>query len=492
VKLACLLAAIFVAAPSICHATHVTVPGDYATIQAALDGSADTTYACTGEYPEDLVIRRSTVLLPAPTNTYGEISLPIVRSLFIDAGWHGSAVIRGFCVRGPARLEDSREHLAMLTLEACRLEGGLTGGLHVGGPVTLHVLYCTILGPVNVQYNAVDFTLNTVLDGTVEIFHEGYQTVQGNYIRGAAGTGVIARWVFYRPDVYLNTIVGCSIGAKLPTGGNFVRNHVVNCGDGLVGPEQQSGFIRVSKNRIEHCGRGIYIAARSNSNTVIDNVVLSSTGDGITAVGYITGNTVAGSGGTGITRPRTLSGSLDSGDYSTIERNVSTFNAGFGLQGSSHDQLICNDWFGNGSGATQGLSPGADDIQLDPLFCDLAAGDVRVNASSPLFSVPCGPIGADTVGCGVPSVLLDAPRPATSVLGVRSHGRQIELSLIDSSTVALEVIDVQGRRVSRMDIASPGTGSHQIALSERVPAGIYFLKLRQSGREVTGKAVVLN
>src|SRR5262249_43921738 len=158
---------------------------------------------------------------------------------------------------------------------------------------------------------------------------EGYELIQGNHVQDSPDVGIYTKSFWYFIDVLDNTFRRCPIGLKSPTRGYVRGNEFAECGDGYVGADEKTGFIDVTGNRMERCGRGIYIGARDNTNQVEDNIVLLSRGDGITAVGYIIGNTVVGSGGTGITRPSTLSGSYDSGHHSTIERNVSAFNAQF-------------------------------------------------------------------------------------------------------------------------------------------------------------------
>lgn len=69
--------------------------------------------------------------------------------------------------------------------------------------------------------------------------------------------------------------------------------------------------------------------------------------------------------------------------------------------------VTCSDFFGNEAGdwagCVEGLAGTAGNISADPLFCDTAAGDVHLRASSPCAppqSGACGVIGAYGVGCG--------------------------------------------------------------------------------------------
>jgi hypothetical protein len=446
-KPAWLLVGISLAFASAARASHVTVPGDFAAIQPALDSSADTVFVCSGDFVEDLVMARPHALLPAPNNDYGETLLPMVRSLTIDPSGHEwiaapVAIVRGFRIRGPLELGVNSRSTALI-LEGCRIDGGLRGG-GFGGAGSLHVRYCTIFGGVSVVWNAVDFTMNTVLNGGVSIQHDGYQVVHGNHVQDAPGVGILAKSASYRPEVRNNTVTRCQTGISTSSGGWIVGNVVTDCSgdgfsDGAAG--QYTSFLHLNNNRFERCGRGVYVTS-SGSNEILSNVVLRSVGDGIAARGTIIGNTIALSGGNGIASAPAIGERFDLPAHSDIARNVSAFNAGFGFLAGNSVHLACNDWFGNGGGATQGIVPAADDIQLDPLFCDLSAGDVRVNATSPLFAAECGPIGAGTVGCGTQVIAASVAPLGSSQISVRGRGAVAQFSLVDSSPATLEVLDL--------------------------------------------------
>src|SRR5262249_17606221 len=55
-----------------------------------------------------------------------------------------------------------------------------------------------------------------------------------------------------------------------------------------------------------------------------------------------------------------------------------------------------------------GTTPGASDLQVDPLFCDLANNDVRLQSDSPLVGGGCDTIGARGVGCDATTEVLVA------------------------------------------------------------------------------------
>jgi hypothetical protein len=221
---------------------------------------------------------------------------------------------------------------------------------------------------------------------------------------------------------------------------------------------------------VERCGSGIVLelAGGNSQQRVLNNVVIGSRGNGIVTQGSVTQNTVARSGGDGIVCRYHASG------------NISVFNGGLGIRQLS--EVVwpsCNDLFGN---AADGR-PHGDNLAIDPLFCDLAAGDLRLDASSPLVGSSCGQIGALGVGCGT-QALASVPHESGSL---RIQGRRSAalVTLGSREPATLDVLDVAGRRLSRTAVAASG----EVPLRD-LPAGLYFLRLTQGAASVSGKALV--
>ena len=78
------------------------------------------------------------------------------------------------------------------------------------------------------------------------------------------------------------------------------------------------------------------------------------------------------------------------------------------------------------------------------------------------------------------------PNPAVRTLNV-------SLSLRDESPATLSVLDVAGRAVLSREVGSLGAGRHTVALDLGANAapGIYWLRLRQSGRALLARAAVI-
>ena len=67
-------------------------------------------------------------------------------------------------------------------------------------------------------------------------------------------------------------------------------------------------------------------------------------------------------------------------------------------------------------------------------------------------------------------------------------------SLATAEPAALEVFDASGRRVAARDVTSLGPGRHHVDLGgeARFRPGLYLVRLRQSGRMLGARAVLLN
>ena len=68
---------------------------------------------------------------------------------------------------------------------------------------------------------------------------------------------------------------------------------------------------------------------------------------------------------------------------------------------------------------------------------------------------------------------------------------RIEFSVAGGEAAMLELLDVAGRRVGEHDVGALGAGRHQVEFRERLPAGIYLVRLTQGTRMRVMKAVVV-
>ena len=77
-----------------------------------------------------------------------------------------------------------------------------------------------------------------------------------------------------------------------------------------------------------------------------------------------------------------------------------------------------------------------------------------------------------------------SPIPARGAL-------RVEFSLTDGQPATLELLDVTGRRLSSREVGGLGPGRHRLELRDDLPAGVYLVRLTQSSRVGTTKAVWL-
>jgi hypothetical protein len=88
----------------------------------------------------------------------------------------------------------------------------------------------------------------------------------------------------------------------------------------------------------------------------------------------------------------------------SFTRSIVARAAGYGLLWGAPFSVLCNDVWGSGGLNYAGPPPDPSNQSADPLFCDLAHLDLRLDQSSPCAppqSPPgCGLIGAFGVGCG--------------------------------------------------------------------------------------------
>ena len=154
----------------------------------------------------------------------------------------------------------------------------------------------------------------------------------------------------------------------------------------------------------------------------------------------------------------------------------------------------CTNLFGNGGGdwvGEIGEQFGENgNIALDPLFCNPNSGDLGLMADSPCQDYPggCGLIGALPVTCE-PSDLPDADDPRVArfdtghPLRLRAFRNPFDdriegvLALQAADLIELELLDVVGRSVGRLDLGPRSAGTIPVAwtLGSSLPAGAYVL-----------------
>lgn len=441
------------------HALLISVPADMPTVEGALDAGADTVIV-GGSYSlaENVRISRGVTLMG-------------------EGGSHPAL--------GHVTIDLTDPHAGLVRFERIGFAGTNGSGPGTAGDLLgeIYVRDCLSSGTVQLRSGRVDIVGLTVAPGFGLDLEGTFAHVQVTnvHVSDASGPGITARGGEAAVWVFDSTVERCGgAGIWLPNGngsGQRVQNNTVrDCGgDGI---NMDGVGTVVSGNRIERCGRGI--VRRTNGGAYAsNNVVLNCVGDGLITAAAM-GNTVAGCGGDGISPPAESYSGGAVGPVSA-ENNLVAFNRGIGI--ARPGWSTCNLVWSNGVDAKRGA------IYANPQFCDLSAGDLHVASSSPALGGSCGQIGALGVGCPSRDHLASEPDGDPDVgmspaFGVSVRGRMAFVTLAGRELAHLDVLDIAGRRLSWISLASSGG----VAIDS--PAGMVFLRLVQGDRRSTSKAVV--
>ena len=119
---------------------------------------------------------------------------------------------------------------------------------------------------------------------------------------------------------------------------------------------------------------------------------------------------------------------------------------------------------------------------------DIASGrryEYAIGVPSPSGEVRTGSVWVDVPGAR-PALFGILPNPGPGNL-------RVSFSLGSNAPATLELVDVSGRRLRRTEVGPLGAGEHSMDLGEglRVPAGIYWIRLQQSGVTQVMRAAVI-
>ncbi len=173
--------------------------------------------------------------------------------------------------------------------------------------------------------------------------------------------------------------------------------------------------------------------------------------------------------------------------------------------------LTCCDIYGNdgGPGSVASQIGTNGNISEDPLFCDPAAGNFRLEPTSPCTphtppNPECGLIGAHPVGCD-PMAVPDLTIGRASLSQIHStpnpftHSTRLVFSVPgeESAPVALDVFDLSGRLVRSLVNADRSPGTYYAAwdgtdhAGNLVEGGVYLCRLCAGSQTVTGRILLI-
>jgi hypothetical protein len=521
-------------------AAAVVVPDDYPTIQAAINSGAPVVEVKQGTYPENLTITGN-VQLTSYQESFHYLSFPRVEgSLSVTSQPGTYATIRGLWFTGPVSLNGGTSPLQIFD---CRFDAGVTGGPSIA---FINMRGCIVRGTIDLSAELVEITNNTVLAGGIRARHSAgaCAIARSNVVIGPSAFGIDVTGIDACADVFDNLVSNCTDGIVVPHGdGTEVRgNRIEDCANDGIRASGASPIsqLTVAQNTILRCG-GDGIQLTGVYPTIRDNLIADVGGFGIQSVGstltgHFTGNRVlrAGADGMNLDAAQTVTGNVvgrsgqrglvladvseGGADHNTsywnasagyaiggpasssVHHNIAYNNQGAGLawSGGGSPALSCNDWFGNLGGATTGTVPGATDLALDPLFCNVPADNVSLSTFSPVLNAPgCGLIGALGVGCSEPVSVVRPSRGGVGLVAAPNPAAgDVRFSWPRSEAPAtLELFDATGARRWMKSLPQGRELYDWDGLDRdgaRLPAGLYYARLTMGTRVLETKIVVLD
>jgi predicted outer membrane repeat protein len=523
--------------------------GNYFTVQAAINASVngdvielcDATYAGDGNRDIDYIGKAITVRSQSgnPQACVIDCGGAPHRGFSFHTGEGGGSVLQGVTIRNGARPpEGGGIHCdgASPTIDNCILQGNFCLGGYGAG------LFCRNSAP-------------TLTDCAFRGNGDGREIAGGGMACVAGSSPVLTRCTFeanraqagggglFCADHSSPTLTACTFS------GNAVDPYAGCLGGGLFCWNYASPALVDCVFSDNSAGSGGGVAGQTNCDPLMTNCAFSGNHSGGGGGAYfwylcvprLDGCTFDGNradlngGGYGgglfcnasspILTSCTFTGngaSIDGGGIHlyqsspTLDRTIiafSTSGAAVYCYGSgSTPTLGCCDVYGNAGGDWVGCIAGQSgangNISLDPLFCDAANGDYRLETGSPCapFSPPnpqCDLIGAWPVGCGGTGVaegplthalpgLEVAPNPFTPSTLIR----YVAPGIAPDAPVSLDILDVSGRLVRRLVVAEQAAGAREVEWDGRdraggpVAAGIYFARL-SLGRDRVSRRLIL-
>lgn len=401
---------IFCAISGMASSATIQVPGDYSTIQAAIDAAAagDIVLVAPGTYVENLNFQGKAITLKSsdgPKTTVidgGSPTDPNYGSVVLFENNEGrDSVIQGFTlINGTGTFDPTYQFLG----GGIRCKGAsptivdniITGNTAVysGG------INCYPDAAPLIQNNDISYNTASKLDGAIECWNNSDAVITGNRFEGNSAADIGAILIGLKSDVVLNDNVFIGNHCQKYAGAIMIIDQCDTVVSGNLFYDNTStlegGAIRVAVNSTMLLTNNMIC----NNTSYQGGAVSCAQGASMTSINNtICSNTATQNGG-GLFCKQGCSMEI----YNTILRNNSDVGGGVGKDlrlGSNATVTIdfCNiegDETAVYLGPNSSLNWGANMIDADPLFVDEANGDWHLTYPS-----PCRDAGSDAI-TGIP------------------------------------------------------------------------------------------
>lgn len=455
------------------------VPAEAPTIAAGLDSAivGDVVEIACGTYHEHGVALKAGVTLRSQTGEPDCVTIDAdsLDSVLVSEFLEERAVVEGLTLTGGFAQGQYPSGGGLLSLRSsllvrrCRFAdnvAGWGGGLHAWNS-RIDVEDCVFTGnSAHVGAAAIDCTGGTPAFARCEITGN-HSVATSSALRIAHAAAAFTDCRFADNDLPAGGVVFVGVDSRL----SLTRCTLAGQAQGGVhGLFVQNVRVAGSANVFTGLG-GAAIRAEYNATVTLDHATIAANGDGLV---------------------------LGENSEATLHACLVAFNDGTGISvTAAFAEVTCCDVFGNGGGDYAGEMADqtglAGNISADPLFCDLAGGDLALAVGSP--ALPAGNLcyvqmGAFGVGCGetaVPSLLL----PSATLLPARPNPFNPRTTLTFTLPLAaparLEIFALDGARIATLLDEALAAGSHAVTWDGRdhrghdAPAGIYLGRLAAAG-----------
>ncbi len=507
------------------YAITIHVPGDYPTIQQGLNAaqSGDTVLVAPGTYTENITWpSRDGVVLTSESGA---------NTTIIDGGGAGTTVTF------PSFSFTQNTIITNFTVQNGAVTKG--AGLYVrGSPYILANI---------IQRNIAQGTSTWVYGGGIYCYGTASPLIEGNLIRGNVAKG---EYWNYGGGIYVDynnsaTILGNTVENDSVIGGSWNYGAGIYC-DGQSSPTIMHNIIQYNAAYQGSRGHGVGIYSDHDANSyILSNIIYNNTaqsGSWNYGAGILVNNGAIVINNT-IVENKCLGGTWRYGggiliydSTNTIGNNIvanNTASSGGGIYASANGYatLLNNDVWNNSGGNYSGITPGSNDISLDPLFVTGPLGDYYLSqtSSGQGQDSPCLDYGfatAESLGLDTYTTRTDTV-PDSGIVDLGYHyptGYQssveeikqefteipmnvypsvsnslfrIRLELSRSQKVKVEIFDVAGnlQTVLLNDNLSAGKYSWEwngvLKNGKKAPTGKYFIRINAGKERIYCKNAVL-